>query len=103
MIVLIDNYDSFTFNLVQYLGELGADVEVFRNDAIDVAGIRARREDHAVRPLRADPLDRDLVVAEHLELRAELAEVLDEVERERIVVVDDEDAGRRPRSEGIGR
>jgi anthranilate synthase component 2 len=39
----VDNYDSFTFNLVQYLGELGAEVEVFRNDAIDVAGIRARR------------------------------------------------------------
>ncbi len=42
-LLLVDNYDSFTFNLVQYLGELGADVEVFRNDAIDVAGIRARR------------------------------------------------------------
>jgi anthranilate synthase component 2 len=42
-IVLVDNYDSFTFNLVQYLGELGADVRVFRNDQIDVAGIRALR------------------------------------------------------------
>ena len=42
-VLLLDNYDSFTFNLVQYLGELGAEVEVFRNDAIDVAGIRARR------------------------------------------------------------
>jgi anthranilate synthase component 2 len=42
-IVLVDNYDSFTFNLVQYLGELGADVRVFRNDQIDVAGIRAQR------------------------------------------------------------
>jgi anthranilate synthase component 2 len=42
-LLLIDNYDSFTFNLVQYLGELGAEVEVFRNDAIDVAGIRGRR------------------------------------------------------------
>ena len=39
----------FTFNLVQYLGELGADVEVFRNDAIDVAGIRARGPDGARR------------------------------------------------------
>jgi anthranilate synthase/aminodeoxychorismate synthase-like glutamine amidotransferase len=47
-LVLVDNYDSFTFNLVQYLGELGADVEVFRNDAIDVAGIRARRPDALV-------------------------------------------------------
>jgi anthranilate synthase/aminodeoxychorismate synthase-like glutamine amidotransferase len=42
-VVVIDNYDSFTFNLVQYLGELGAKVEVFRNDAITVAGIRARK------------------------------------------------------------
>lgn len=39
MIVVVDNYDSFTYNLVQYLGELGAVVEVYRNDAIDVAGI----------------------------------------------------------------
>ena len=36
---MIDNYDSFTYNLVQYLGELGAEVEVRRNDAIDIAGI----------------------------------------------------------------
>jgi anthranilate synthase/aminodeoxychorismate synthase-like glutamine amidotransferase len=42
-VLLIDNYDSFTFNLVQYLGELGANVEVHRNDQIDVAGVRARR------------------------------------------------------------
>lgn len=41
MLLLIDNYDSFTFNLAQYLGELGQDVKVLRNDAIDVAGIRA--------------------------------------------------------------
>jgi anthranilate synthase component 2 len=47
-LVLLDNYDSFTFNLVQYLGELGADVDVFRNDAIDVAGIRALRPDGLV-------------------------------------------------------
>ncbi len=39
MILVIDNYDSFTFNLVQYLGELGANVEVVRNDAIDLEGI----------------------------------------------------------------
>jgi anthranilate synthase/aminodeoxychorismate synthase-like glutamine amidotransferase len=42
-VLIVDNYDSFTYNLVQYLGELGADVQVFRNDAIDVAGIRALR------------------------------------------------------------
>ncbi len=48
MIVVIDNYDSFTFNLVQYFWELGAQVEVFRNDQIDVAGIRARHPDQLV-------------------------------------------------------
>ncbi len=42
-ILMIDNYDSFTYNLVQYLGELGAEVMVRRNDAIDVAGARAMR------------------------------------------------------------
>lgn len=41
MILVIDNYDSFTYNLVQYLGELGADVRVERNDTIAVADIRA--------------------------------------------------------------
>jgi anthranilate synthase component 2 len=44
-ILVIDNYDSFVYNLVQELGELGADPVVFRNDAIDVAGIRAERPD----------------------------------------------------------
>jgi anthranilate synthase component 2 len=44
-LLMIDNYDSFTYNLVQYFGELGADVEVFRNDEIDVAGIADRRAD----------------------------------------------------------
>ena len=39
MVLVIDNYDSFTYNLVQYLGELGADVRVFRNDRITLAGI----------------------------------------------------------------
>lgn len=41
MILMIDNYDSFTYNLVQYLGELGAEVEVRRNDAVAVADIEA--------------------------------------------------------------
>jgi para-aminobenzoate synthetase component 2 len=41
VILVIDNYDSFTYNLVQYLGELGADPHVVRNDAITVAGIEA--------------------------------------------------------------
>ncbi len=44
-VLLIDNYDSFTFNLVQYLGELGAEVTVHRNDQIDLAGIGAARPD----------------------------------------------------------
>ncbi len=39
MILMIDNYDSFTYNLVQYLGELGADIQVYRNDQISVAEI----------------------------------------------------------------
>ena len=39
MILMIDNYDSFTYNLVQYLGELGADIRVYRNDQITVAEI----------------------------------------------------------------
>jgi anthranilate synthase component 2 len=41
MLLMIDNYDSFTYNVVQYLAELGADVKVVRNDEIDVAGIEA--------------------------------------------------------------
>ena len=40
MILMIDNYDSFTYNLVQYLGEMGEELKVFRNDAITVEGIR---------------------------------------------------------------
>ena len=44
-VLVLDNYDSFVYNLVQELGELGAEPVVFRNDAIDVAGIRAERPD----------------------------------------------------------
>jgi len=44
-VLVIDNYDSFVYNLVQELGELGADPVVYRNDAIDVAGIRAEAPD----------------------------------------------------------
>jgi anthranilate synthase component 2 len=48
MLLMIDNYDSFTFNIVQYFGELGAEVRVVRNDEIDVAGIEALAPDHLV-------------------------------------------------------
>ena len=41
MLLMIDNYDSFTYNLVQYFSELGEDVKVIRNDEIDVAGVQA--------------------------------------------------------------
>jgi len=47
-ILVIDNYDSFTYNLVQYLGELGAEVEVHRNDAITLDEIAARKPDGIV-------------------------------------------------------
>jgi anthranilate synthase/aminodeoxychorismate synthase-like glutamine amidotransferase len=48
MVLVIDNYDSFTYNLVQYLGELGAEVQVRRNDAVDVDGVRALAPDRIV-------------------------------------------------------
>jgi anthranilate synthase/aminodeoxychorismate synthase-like glutamine amidotransferase len=48
MLLMIDNYDSFTFNLVQYLGELGAEVKVFRNDELDVGRIEALAPSHIV-------------------------------------------------------
>jgi len=41
MFLMLDNYDSFTYNLVQYLGELGEEVDTYRNDAISVAEIKA--------------------------------------------------------------
>ncbi|MDH5357440.1 MAG: aminodeoxychorismate/anthranilate synthase component II [Gammaproteobacteria bacterium] len=48
MLLMIDNYDSFTYNLVQYFGELGADVQVYRNDKITIAEIDALNPDHIV-------------------------------------------------------
>lgn len=45
MIVIIDNYDSFTYNIVQTLGGLGAELKVFRNDKIDIKGIEALKPD----------------------------------------------------------
>lgn len=48
MLVMIDNYDSFTYNVVQYFAELGADVKVFRNDEITIEQIEALNPDHLV-------------------------------------------------------
>jgi anthranilate synthase component 2 len=48
MVLVIDNYDSFTYNLVQYLGELGAEVRVMRNDAVTVADVIEARPDRIV-------------------------------------------------------
>lgn len=48
MLLMIDNYDSFTYNLVQYFGELGADVRVFRNDQITIEEIEALAPQHIV-------------------------------------------------------
>ncbi|MFN2256923.1 MAG: aminodeoxychorismate/anthranilate synthase component II [Desulfuromonadaceae bacterium] len=57
MLLMIDNYDSFTYNLVQYFGQLGEEVGVFRNDAIDIAGIRALKPDLLV--ISPGPCDPD--------------------------------------------
>ncbi|MEZ5723154.1 MAG: aminodeoxychorismate/anthranilate synthase component II [Paracoccaceae bacterium] len=57
MILLIDNYDSFTYNLVHYLGELGAEVKVVRNDALDVQAAMALRPEGIV--LSPGPCDPD--------------------------------------------
>ena len=48
MLLMIDNYDSFTYNLVQYFGELGQEVQVYRNDEIDLERIKALKPDHLV-------------------------------------------------------
>jgi anthranilate synthase component 2 len=47
-LLMVDNYDSFTYNIVQYFGELGADVEVFRNDEMTIEGIAQRNPDRLV-------------------------------------------------------
>lgn len=64
MLLMIDNYDSFTFNLVQYFGELGEDVRVFRNDEIDVAGMAALKPDRLVfSPGPCSPAEAGICVA----------------------------------------
>ena len=58
MLLVIDNYDSFTYNLVQYFGELGEEVQVYRNDQIDIETIRSLGPDHLViSPGPGDPDD----------------------------------------------
>ncbi|MBM3244389.1 MAG: aminodeoxychorismate/anthranilate synthase component II [Candidatus Omnitrophica bacterium] len=58
MILMIDNYDSFTYNLVQYFGELGADMKVFRNDKISIKDIKKLRpEKIVISPGPGRPLD----------------------------------------------
>ena len=68
MILVIDNYDSFTYNLVQYLGELGADLEAFRNDKITVNEIIGMKPEKIVlSPGPGEPKDagisEDLIIA----------------------------------------
>lgn len=64
MLLLIDNYDSFTYNLVHHLGELGAEIEVRRNDAIDVQGAMALRPDAIVlSPGPCDPSQAGICLA----------------------------------------
>ena len=63
-LLMIDNYDSFTYNIVQYFGELGAEVEVFRNDEITLEGIAARAPDRlVVSPGPCSPAEAGISVA----------------------------------------
>jgi anthranilate synthase component 2 len=63
-LLMIDNYDSFTFNIVQYFGELGAQVEVFRNDEITLEEIAARAPDRlVVSPGPCSPAEAGISVA----------------------------------------
>jgi anthranilate synthase component 2 len=63
-LLMIDNYDSFTYNLVQYFGELGAQVEVFRNDEITLEGITGRHPDRlVVSPGPCSPAEAGISVA----------------------------------------
>ena len=63
-LVMIDNYDSFTFNIVQYFGELGAEVEVYRNDEITLEAIAARQPDRlVVSPGPCSPAEAGISVA----------------------------------------
>jgi len=73
MLLMIDNYDSFTYNLVQYFGELGETVEVHRNDKITVDGIAARRPERLViSPGPCSPDEAGISVAAIRELAGQL-------------------------------
>ncbi|MBF0124842.1 MAG: aminodeoxychorismate/anthranilate synthase component II [Magnetococcales bacterium] len=68
MLLMIDNYDSFTYNLVQYFGELGVEVAVFRNDAIDLSAIEQLQPNHIVLspgPCAPDQAGITLAVIQH--------------------------------------
>ncbi len=72
-VLLVDNYDSFTYNLVQELGQLGAEPVVYRNDAIDIAGIRALVPDAVViSPGPGRPEDGGISMAVVAQLAGEL-------------------------------
>ena len=126
-VLVVDNYDSFTYNLVQYLGELGAELEVVRNDVETTDELLARKPDRvivspgpctpneagvSVEVMRRFPeagiptlgvclghqslaqlTDLGAVVADDVDLGSQLAQVLDEVVGEAVVVVDDENQG----------
>ena len=62
MILMIDNYDSFTYNVVQYLGELKADVQVIRNDDLSLDEIESMNLDHKIRSSLHDIQHRTLFV-----------------------------------------
>ena len=63
-LLMIDNYDSFTYNLVQYFGELGADIEVFRNDEISIEQIADHAPTHlVVSPGPCSPAEAGISVA----------------------------------------
>ena len=69
MLLMIDNYDSFTYNVVQYLGELGADVHVIRNDELTVAEIEALKPERiVVSPGPCTPTEAGAVSYTHLTL-----------------------------------
>ena len=75
MLLMIDNYDSFTYNLVQYFGELGEDVQVFRNDEITLEGIAALKPDRLVlSPGPCSPAEAGICVDGHPPLHRQAAD-----------------------------